>query len=108
MRVANQVGQFPFDMERRGFGRELRWRVVISACIQHWMTAYEVSLIQEGTQPVLCASPIAYQIVNAAEGAVTKLKQAIKMTVLARNSVLQSGRFRPRANSFCFANVKYH
>ena len=47
---------------------------VISACIQHRMTAYEVSLFQMGTHPALCSSPIAYQVVNAAEEAVTKLK----------------------------------
>lgn len=47
---------------------------VVSACIQHRMTAYEVSLFQMGTHPMLCASPIAYQIVNAAEEAVMKLK----------------------------------
>jgi NADH oxidase (H2O2-forming) len=47
---------------------------VISACIQHRMTAYEVSLFQMGTHPMLCASPIAYQLVNAAEEAVMKLK----------------------------------
>jgi hypothetical protein len=47
---------------------------VISACIQHRMTAYEVSLFQMGTHPMLCASPIAYQTVNAAEEAVMKLK----------------------------------
>ncbi|MBN1190357.1 MAG: FAD-dependent oxidoreductase [Dehalococcoidales bacterium] len=46
---------------------------VISACIQHHMTAYEVSLFQMGTHPALCASPIAYQLVNAAEEAVMKL-----------------------------------
>lgn len=47
---------------------------VISACIQHRMTAYDVSLFQMGTHPMLCASPIAYQTVNAAEDAVMKLK----------------------------------
>lgn len=47
---------------------------VISACIQHRMTAYDVSLFQMGTHPMLCASPIAYQTVNAAEEAVMKLK----------------------------------
>jgi NADH oxidase (H2O2-forming) len=46
---------------------------IISACIQHRMTAYDVSLFQMGTHPALCASPIAYQIVNAAEDAVSKL-----------------------------------
>jgi len=44
---------------------------VIGACIQHRMTAFEVSLFQN---PALCASPIAYQMVNAAEEAVMKLK----------------------------------
>jgi NADPH-dependent 2,4-dienoyl-CoA reductase/sulfur reductase-like enzyme len=43
---------------------------VISACIQHMMTAYEVSLFQMGTHPALTASPIVYQLVNAAELAV--------------------------------------
>ena len=47
---------------------------VISACIQHNMTAYQVSLFQMGTHPALCASPIAYQTVNAAEEAVMKLR----------------------------------
>lgn len=46
---------------------------VISACLQHAMTAHEVSLFQMGTHPALTASPIAYQLVNAAELAVAKL-----------------------------------
>ncbi|MBN1151598.1 MAG: NAD(P)/FAD-dependent oxidoreductase [Dehalococcoidia bacterium] len=46
---------------------------VISACVQHSMTAHEVSLFQMGTHPALTASPIAYQLVNAAELAVAKL-----------------------------------
>jgi NADH oxidase (H2O2-forming) len=43
---------------------------VIGACIQHMMTAYEVSLFQMGTHPALTASPMVYQLVNAAELAV--------------------------------------
>jgi NADH oxidase (H2O2-forming) len=43
---------------------------VISACIQSKMTAYEISLFQVGTHPALTASPIAYQMVNAAELAI--------------------------------------
>ena len=43
---------------------------IISACIQHRMTAYEVSLFQMGTHPALTASPMVYQLVNAAELAV--------------------------------------
>lgn len=40
---------------------------VISACIQSKMTAYDVSLFQMGTHPALTASPIVYQLANAAE-----------------------------------------
>lgn len=43
---------------------------IISACIQNDMTAYEVSLFQMGTHPALTASPMVYQLVNAAELAV--------------------------------------
>jgi len=46
---------------------------VISACVLHRMTAHEVSLFQMGTHPALTASPIVYQLVNAAELAVAKL-----------------------------------
>ncbi|GAI12552.1 unnamed protein product, partial [marine sediment metagenome] len=54
----------------RGVGELMN---VISACIQHRMTAHEVSLFQMGTHPALTASPIAYQLTNAAELAVAKL-----------------------------------
>ena len=40
---------------------------IISACIQSKMTAYDVSLFQMGTHPALTASPIVYQLANAAE-----------------------------------------
>jgi NADH oxidase (H2O2-forming) len=43
---------------------------VISACIQSKMTAYDLSLFQMGTHPALTASPIVYQLVNAAELAI--------------------------------------
>jgi len=43
---------------------------IISACIQSKMTAYDVSLFQMGTHPALTASPIVYQLVNAAELAI--------------------------------------
>ena len=43
---------------------------VISACIQSKMTAYDVSVFQMGTHPALTASPIVYQLVNAAELAI--------------------------------------
>ena len=39
----------------------------ISACIQRKMTADEIAVFQTGTHPALTASPIAYQLVNAAE-----------------------------------------
>jgi hypothetical protein len=50
---------------------------IISACIQHKMTAYEVSLFQMGTHPVLTTSPIAYQLVNAAELAVKTMRDKV-------------------------------
>ena len=43
---------------------------VISSCIQGGMTAYDLALFQMGTHPALTASPIVYQLVNAAELAV--------------------------------------
>ena len=47
---------------------------IISACIQNRMTVYDVSLFQMGTHPALTASPIVYQLVNAAEVAVKAMK----------------------------------
>jgi NADH oxidase (H2O2-forming) len=43
---------------------------VISSCIQSRMTAYDLALFQMGTHPALTASPIVYQLVNAAELAI--------------------------------------
>jgi len=40
---------------------------VISACIQQKMTAEDIAVFQMGTHPALTASPISYQLVNAAE-----------------------------------------
>ena len=47
---------------------------VIAAAIQNEMTADEVATFQMGTHPALTASPIVYQIANAAEQAVVKLR----------------------------------
>ena len=47
---------------------------VIGACIQHSVTAYDIALFQMGTHPALTASPIAYQLVNAAELAVKAMR----------------------------------
>ena len=47
---------------------------VIGACIQHLVTAYDIALFQMGTHPALTASPIAYQLVNAAELAVKAMR----------------------------------
>ncbi len=44
----------------------------ISAFISKQMTAEEIATFQAGTHPALTASPIAYQLVNAAENAVIK------------------------------------
>ncbi len=48
----------------------------IGALIQHKMRADEVCTFQMGTHPMLTASPIAYQLVNAAQIAITKLRKA--------------------------------
>ncbi len=47
----------------------------ISACIQQRMTADAIATFQTGTHPALTASPIAYQLVNAAEAAIGLLKK---------------------------------
>jgi NADPH-dependent 2,4-dienoyl-CoA reductase/sulfur reductase-like enzyme len=44
----------------------------IGALIQHKMRADEIATFQMGTHPMLTSSPIAYQIINAAEIAATK------------------------------------
>lgn len=46
----------------------------ISACIHQRMTADDIATFQTGTHPALTASPIAYQLVNAAEMAIGKMK----------------------------------
>lgn len=47
---------------------------VIGACIQSKMTADQIALFQTATHPALTASPIAYQLVNAAEMAIKATK----------------------------------
>ncbi|MGE5593256.1 MAG: hypothetical protein ACM3X3_06200 [Betaproteobacteria bacterium] len=42
----------------------------ISACIHQKMTFDDLATFQTGTHPALTASPIAYQLVNAAENAI--------------------------------------
>jgi len=46
----------------------------ISACVQSRMTAEEMAMFQIGTHPALTASPIAYQVLNAAEIALAKMR----------------------------------
>ncbi len=48
----------------------------ISACIQNRMTADDIATFQIGTHPAVTASPIAYQLLNAAEMALQKMHQA--------------------------------
>ncbi|MEA2038452.1 MAG: FAD-dependent oxidoreductase [Thermodesulfobacteriota bacterium] len=48
---------------------------VMSACIQKKMTIDDIAVFQIGTHPALTASPIAYQVVNAAEMAFMKTKK---------------------------------
>lgn len=47
----------------------------ISACIQKKMTADDIATFQLGTHPAVTASPIAYQLVNAAEIALTEMRK---------------------------------
>jgi len=46
----------------------------ISACIQKKMTADDIATFQLGTHPAVTASPIAYQLVNAAEIALKEMR----------------------------------
>jgi len=46
----------------------------ISACIQKKMTADDIATFQLGTHPAVTASPIAYQLVNAAEMALGEMR----------------------------------
>jgi NADH oxidase (H2O2-forming) len=46
---------------------------IIAMAIQNGMTAEQLALFQMGTHPALTCSPIAYQLVNAAEAAAIKL-----------------------------------
>jgi NADH oxidase (H2O2-forming) len=46
----------------------------ISACIQNRMRANDIAMFQIGTHPAVTASPIAYQLVNAAEMALKSMK----------------------------------
>ena len=48
---------------------------LISACIHEKMTANNMATFQMGTHPALTASPVAYQISNAAEMAVKELRK---------------------------------
>ena len=46
----------------------------ISACIHRRMTADDIATFQTGTHPALTASPVSYQLVNAAEVAIQNMK----------------------------------
>ena len=46
----------------------------IGAVIQQKATADEIAVFQVGTHPALTASPIAYQVVNAAENALVEMR----------------------------------
>ncbi len=47
----------------------------ISACIHQRMTADDIATFQTGTHPALTASPVAYQLVNAAEIAIGEIRK---------------------------------
>lgn len=48
----------------------------ISACLHQRMTADDIATFQMGTHPALTASPVVYQLVNAADMAISSLKRA--------------------------------
>jgi pyruvate/2-oxoglutarate dehydrogenase complex dihydrolipoamide dehydrogenase (E3) component len=47
---------------------------IVGATIQKRMRADDIATFQVGTHPALTASPISYQITNAAEVALTKMR----------------------------------
>ena len=47
---------------------------LIAAMIQAEMNADQIATFQMGTHPLLTASPVAYQLVNAAEIALVKMR----------------------------------
>ena len=47
---------------------------LVAARIQAEMNAYQIATFQMGTSPLLTASPVAYQVVNAAEIALGKMR----------------------------------
>lgn len=49
----------------------------ISACIHRRMTADDIATFQTGTHPALTASPVSYQLVNAAEVAIQNMRRRI-------------------------------
>lgn len=80
--VANLKVKLVFE---RGIGRIVGGEVmgakcggelinVVSACIHEKMTADDIAVFPMGTHPALTASPIAYQLSNAAEMAVKAMK----------------------------------
>jgi NADPH-dependent 2,4-dienoyl-CoA reductase/sulfur reductase-like enzyme/CheY-like chemotaxis protein len=52
-----------------------------SACIQGRMTGDDIATFQMGTHPALTASPIAYQLVNAAENALVAMREPAPVPV---------------------------
>jgi len=54
----------------------------ISACIHQNMTADDIATFQTGTHPALTASPIAYQLVNAAEEAIANCYKLAREAVM--------------------------
>jgi NADPH-dependent 2,4-dienoyl-CoA reductase/sulfur reductase-like enzyme/CheY-like chemotaxis protein len=54
---------------------------IASACIQGRMTGDDIAVFQMGTHPALTASPIAYQLVNAAENALVAMRKPVPMPV---------------------------
>ena len=49
----------------------------VSACVQKRMTVEDIATFQIGTHPALTASPVVYPLVNAAEMAISKMRQQV-------------------------------
>jgi len=65
---------------------------IIGATIQKRMTADDIATFQVGTHPALTASPIAYQITNAAEIALTKMQMRHSTFAYFQPSAVDGGK----------------
>jgi pyruvate/2-oxoglutarate dehydrogenase complex dihydrolipoamide dehydrogenase (E3) component len=69
---------------------------VVSACIHERMTAEDIAVFPMGTHPALTASPIAYQLTNAAEAAIVAAREQTATPPQADSLEEPSGSARPK------------